>query len=311
MRNGLKLAGLVAIALPVAGCAWMPDAYSGCDEAQPYHSARQAEPLRVPAGADLPDTRSALRIPEVKNPDLPLEPGRCLDHPPVYAANAPATPGSTTPSEAGAAAPAATVGAMDLGMDDGRPWETRLGVNYLPTQDVDFDGGTEVEFNSSLGFIVGLGYDISDHFEIGANFGYEDRDYDANIAGDAAGVVFPVSGSVESMGVMFDLTYDFMSGPFTPFLVTGVGWNWVDTRIPTEPPQVGCWWNPWYGYICSGFQETKTVDGLAYELGAGLRYRLNESLTLSGSYRMYWVDYPKAAGTPSFDAYQLVFGWGF
>ncbi len=68
MRNCLKRVGWIAIVLPLAGCAVLPDAYSGCDEAQPYQSARQAEPLRVPAGADLPDTRNALRIPEIDEP---------------------------------------------------------------------------------------------------------------------------------------------------------------------------------------------------------------------------------------------------
>lgn len=76
-------------ALPLAGCGWLPDAYSGCDDAKPYQSATQAEPLRVPAGADLPDTRNALKIPEVKTPELPAEAGTCLDHPPPYGAERP------------------------------------------------------------------------------------------------------------------------------------------------------------------------------------------------------------------------------
>lgn len=303
MRNCLKRVGWIAIVLPVAGCAWLPDAYSGCDEAQPYQSSRQAEPLRVPAGGAQPDTRSALRIPEVTSPELPPEPGRCLDHPPAYSTNSLAT--------ASAAPPAAAGGELDFGMDGDRQWETRLGVNYLTTASTDFDGGTTAEFDSSFGFMVGIGYDLSKHFEIGANFSYDKRDFDADIAGDAAGEVFPVSGELDAMGAMFDLTYNLMAGSFTPFLVAGAGWNWVDTNIPTAPPQVGCWWNPWYGYICSGFQETKNVDGFTYMLGAGLRYRMNESLSLSGGYRMMWVDFPKAAGTPSYDAFQLVLGWGF
>jgi len=311
MRNCLRRLALIAAVLPVAGCAWLPDAYTGCEEAQPYQSARQAEPLRVPAGADQPDTRAALRIPEVKNPELPPEPGRCLDHPPIYSTNSQATAGAVAPSAAGNVAPAAAVGALDFGMNEDRPWETRLGANYQTTTDVDFDGGTTAEFNSNLGFLVGIGYDLSDHFEVGANFSYYERDFDANIAGDVPGEVFPVSGGIDAMGAMFDLTYNLMSGPFTPFLVAGAGWNWVDTNIPSEPPQVGCWWNPWYGYICSGFQETKTVDGFTYQLGAGLRYRMNDSFSFSGSYRMSWVDFPKATGTPAFDGFQLVLGWGF
>ncbi len=74
------------------------------------------------------------------------------------------------------------------------------------TSDVDFDGGTTAEFNSSTGFLVGLGYDLSDHFEVGANFTFDERDFDASLAGDDPGEIFPVKGELESMGVMFNLT---------------------------------------------------------------------------------------------------------
>ena len=302
---------LIAATLALSGCSVLPDAYSGCNEAQPYQSAKETDPLRVPAGADQPDTRNALKIPVLKSPELPQEPGTCLDHPPVLATRSQAGADATTASAAGVAEPAAADRALDVGMDDERPWQTRLGANYQPTSNVDFDGGTTAEFNSSLGFLVGLGYDLSEHFEIGANFSFDERDFDANLAGDVPGEIFPVSGELDAMGVMFDLTYYFMRGRFTPFLTTGVGWNWVDTNIPTAPPQVGCWWDPWYGYICANFQDTKNVDGLSYQLGAGLRYRLNNSLSLNGSYRVNWVDFPKATDTPTFDGFQLILDWGF
>jgi uncharacterized lipoprotein len=94
MRVRASLAAvLAAAALP--GCGWLPDAYTGCDEARPYQSARDVGPLRVPAGADLPDTRNALKIPELKSPELPREPGTCLEHPPPYA-EAPAAPSPQT-----------------------------------------------------------------------------------------------------------------------------------------------------------------------------------------------------------------------
>lgn len=87
----LRVAIFVA-ALPLAGCGWLPDAYSGCDEAKPYQSAKEEAPLRVPAGADMPDTRSALKIPEVKAPEVPLDEGSCLDHPPPYGKDRPQPP---------------------------------------------------------------------------------------------------------------------------------------------------------------------------------------------------------------------------
>lgn len=82
MRIGLARGFCIAIVLPLAGCSVVPDAYSGCNETKAYQAAKEMEPLRVPAGMDLPDTRNALKIPVLKSPALPLEAGTCLDHPP-------------------------------------------------------------------------------------------------------------------------------------------------------------------------------------------------------------------------------------
>jgi len=90
MRNGMYRFWIVMAAMwPVAGCGLLPDAYSNCDEAQPYQAAEQTASLAVPAGADLPDTRNALKIPAVKTPEVPVEPGKCLEHPPSYGAARP------------------------------------------------------------------------------------------------------------------------------------------------------------------------------------------------------------------------------
>ncbi len=315
MTTGPFRAICVAIVLPLAGCSVLPDAYSGCNDVKPYESARGEAPLQVPAGADQPDTRNALKIPDVNTPELPAEAGTCLDHPPVLGpAGSLASTGAAAPSaDAGtvAAEPPAGAPRMDFAMDKSRPWQTRLGVNYQPTTRVDFDGGTQVEFDSSTSFLAGLGYDLSDHLQVGANFTYNERDYEGRVAGDDPGETFSVQGDLKAMGVMADLSYYFLTGRFTPFVTTGIGWNFVDTKIPTSPPQVGCWWDPWYGYICQGFQETKNVDGFAYQVGAGLRYRVNPSISLSGSYQMSWLDFPKADGTPGFEAFQFIVNWGF
>ena len=89
MRKQMKRARLLAL-LPVCvfagACNLLPDAYSGCDKAQPYQSAQDSPPLRVPEGAVVPDTRNAMRIPPVSAPQLPAGEKRCLDHPPSYGA---------------------------------------------------------------------------------------------------------------------------------------------------------------------------------------------------------------------------------
>ena len=85
-----RLAGLCVVlaGLPLASCGILPNAYSGCDKVRPYQSAKSVPPLSVPQGADLPDTRQAMKIPEVRTPALPDD-GRCLDHPPSYGGSRP------------------------------------------------------------------------------------------------------------------------------------------------------------------------------------------------------------------------------
>ena len=75
---------LLPVCVFAGACNLLPDAYTGCEKAQPYQSAQESPPLRVPDGSIAPDTRNAMRIPAVSVPQVPRAEGRCLDHPPSY-----------------------------------------------------------------------------------------------------------------------------------------------------------------------------------------------------------------------------------
>jgi uncharacterized lipoprotein len=80
----------IAAGALASGCFLVPEKAGSCGRQESYHEAQEAPPLKAPAGAVLPDTRNALRIPEVMAPRMPIEPGRCLDQPPRYGATRPA-----------------------------------------------------------------------------------------------------------------------------------------------------------------------------------------------------------------------------
>ncbi|MGQ0384591.1 MAG: hypothetical protein ACT4UP_07940 [Gammaproteobacteria bacterium] len=73
----------VAVA-QLSGCGLLPGRATACDKPEAYQAAEDGAPLKVPAGADLPDTRNALRIPAVRAPEQPAGRGRCLVFPPAY-----------------------------------------------------------------------------------------------------------------------------------------------------------------------------------------------------------------------------------
>lgn len=194
--------------------------------------------------------------------------------------------------------------------------ETRFGIVFQNSSDADFQGGTTADFDSDTGFKFGFAYHYTENLELGLNLGIGQRDYDARIAvaddeGEPTGAFFGVSGDLDYTTLMVDATWNFMSGPFSPFVTGGIGWTWVDTNIATEPPEVGCWWDPWWGYVCTEFTDTKTIDGFSYELAAGARYDVTDTVVVLGSYRINWIDFDKADGTPDFDGFELSFGWKF
>ena len=84
MIGTLRCIAPFVAAVMTAGCGLLPDAYTSCSKPQPYQSAAESAPLKVPAGSDLPDTRNALAIPAVPAPERPKDAASCIDHPPSY-----------------------------------------------------------------------------------------------------------------------------------------------------------------------------------------------------------------------------------
>lgn len=76
---------IVAVAVVAAGCR---SGGNVCAKPGLYTEAQSIPPLSIPVGLETPDTRQALQIPDLKEPEPPArrkgEP--CLDEPPKYTA---------------------------------------------------------------------------------------------------------------------------------------------------------------------------------------------------------------------------------
>jgi hypothetical protein len=73
---------LVLTAAGVSGCRAFA---ANCEEPQEYQAAVSVPPLKVPEGLNAPQTRGALKIPEVAETAKPRGRGEpCLDEPPSF-----------------------------------------------------------------------------------------------------------------------------------------------------------------------------------------------------------------------------------
>jgi opacity protein-like surface antigen len=189
-------------------------------------------------------------------------------------------------------------------------WEFTLAPLYQMSNHIDFDGGSKIDTDSEFGFGLGFGYNLNEQFTLGFGFDWYSVSYDANVVTDATPPSsVGISGDYNSWLTWANLTFNLAEGPLVPYVTAGIGWSFIDTNVPSGRPVEGCYWDPWWGYICGSYYPTKTTNNFSYNAGVGLRYQWNPRFFTKLGYQMSWLDLGKAKGTPSFDQIRLDFGW--
>ncbi len=183
-------------------------------------------------------------------------------------------------------------------------WEFGGELIYQDSGHFDSDEGSSASLDSDIGIALTFGYRMSERLELTFGLDWNNIDYNAHVVSDTfPGVSADVEGELESFTPRVGVNFNFMEGPFTPYVSGMIGYAFIDTNIPDGPPQTGCWWDPWYGQICGTWQETRSTEEFTYGVGLGVRYDVNDAWSLRFGYDKRWID---ANGSPDLD--QIKFG---
>ena len=190
-------------------------------------------------------------------------------------------------------------------------WNFSTDLIYQFSHTINFDGGTVLNLNDDVGLGIAFGYRFNRNFELSMSLDWNDVDYHGSLkSAQFAGASTNVHGTMETFAPRINGTYNFtnlFSGvPLTPYVSAGFGWSWVDTNIPTGQVSVGCWWDPWFGQVCTPYAATHSVDQFTYQVGAGLRWDFGGYYSLKLSYEKNWFDLSNG-GTPGLDQIRLGF----
>ena len=200
--------------------------------------------------------------------------------------------------------------AADAQYREGR-WEFSLGTFYQLGTEVEAENGSIIDTNDDFGFTLGGGYNFTDRLATTFAFQWAGVGYDATGI-DEDGDDFDIRGKYDSFTLSANLVLNLADGPFVPYVGAGIGWTWIDTNIPSGPPTTGCWWDPWWGYVCYSSYPTETTDAFSYQALLGIRYEFDNDRTfLRLGYTSQWMDFSSASGTPRFDVIVLDIGWMF
>lgn len=190
-------------------------------------------------------------------------------------------------------------------------WEFTLGTLYQLGTTVDGQDGTGIETDDDFGFSIGGGYNFTDYLATSFGLQWARVGYGATAFDEDLNPV-NISGNYDSFTVSGNLVYYFGDGALAPYVSAGIGWTWIDTNIPNGPPTSWCWWDPWWGFICSTSYPTETRNAFSYQAALGLRYDFDNDMTFMRlGWTSQWMDFENASGTPRFDVITLEIGWMF
>jgi len=189
----------------------------------------------------------------------------------------------------------------------GPGWEYGIDAVYLDSADWTFDGDSSLSVDSDLALTLTFGYRFNSRVELQFALDWQSSDYDATLQSATLPGSINVSGEYEAFTPRVNVNYKFLDSNLTPYVTGGIGWSFIDTNIPNSQVEIGCWWDPWYGQICTPYQSTKTIDEFAYQAGIGVRWDYSRAVSLRFGYERHWLDFSGAASTPDIDQLKLGF----
>jgi opacity protein-like surface antigen len=189
-------------------------------------------------------------------------------------------------------------------------WEWSVAAIYQESEGTGTVGGSGLEIDSDWGLGFNFSYLFSEKFMLGVDLEWLSPDYKATLLNDD-GETSIIDHKFSQFNGRIKGTWNFMDGPFTPYLEGGIGWTYVDSNVADGPPITGCWWHPWWGYICSNYYSTFTETSFSYGGAIGARYRLQGNTILKLSYNNWEIDGSGEAPNPTLNAWRFEVAWGF
>jgi len=198
----------------------------------------------------------------------------------------------------------------------------RAGTGEFGLQLMDFPGvsvtgthGVKLDVDGDLAWGMSGAYNFTDKFSLGGEMTWANPDYRAtfvpDIGGGVPGLPRTVSANLDISTLMLKGTFNFFDGPITPYAEIGGGWVYIDSNIINGAPSTGCWWDPWWGYICTTFYDTYSDTRTAWTYSLGVRWDVSDSIALRLSYGELDLDSSHATKDTKLDAWRGEVLWKF
>ncbi len=190
-------------------------------------------------------------------------------------------------------------------------WEFGLIISDMSSDALSADMGSSIDIDGDTGLGLTIAYNINNRFAVGADFIWSSPKYTAVLTPDGPGFPEVINHKMDLFTYTFTGTWNILEGPFTPYLEANYGWTNIDSNIADQPPITGCWWDPWWGYVCDTFYSTYSKTRTSYGGAAGLRWDSGIGWTLKASFVFLEIDTSMATEKANMDVIRVDLAWLF
>ena len=194
--------------------------------------------------------------------------------------------------------------------DRAKTWEFGALVFGSSSESLNGESGSGLDIDSETGWGFTGAYNFTNRFAVMGELSWVRPRYQAEFV--------PENGGLETINARLDISnfqvkgvFNLLDGPITPFIEGGLGWTRVDSNIISSPPITGCWWDPWWGYICDTFFNTYSDTRTSFSYAGGLRWEFTSEWSVRASYGVVELDTSSNTQDFSMDNWRVDFAWRF
>ena len=190
-----------------------------------------------------------------------------------------------------------------------KTWEFAINLVELGDFTATGERDSSIKVHDELGWGLGGAYNFTNHFAVDFGWSHASPSYDATFRLENTNQLTTISYTMDIDNFLVKGTYYVLGGDLTPYISVGGGWSQVDSNVADGPPTTGCWWDPWWGYICSNFYSTYETTKTSYIGSVGIRWDLSPSYSLRADWGMLRINAGDAEPEP--DVLRVGFSWRF
>jgi opacity protein-like surface antigen len=195
-------------------------------------------------------------------------------------------------------------------------WNVSLAAVYQGEEGSSSTNGAGLKIKDDWGFGFNMDYNFTNHLALGFDMTFLKPRYEATYvpgSGDppVPGEPVTVSHKASIFHGQLKGTYNLLAGPFTPYADVAFGWSHIDSNVADGPPITGCWWDPWWGWVCRSSFSTYDDSDWTYGGGLGVRWDVSRDMFVRVNYNVLRMDIGRSSGSGQFNTTRFEIGFRY